>query len=261
MRAILSLLKLLFGYRRAMGELRKALAQQTLIEAVLNPFRAGDYESALEAAESIKAASGECHEYCFYRGTLLMYLSRFEESEKWLRKLVAIPQSDNKLSALGWSTLGALYLAQRRLDEAMDCFEQALTAWPERGSAYRDIAEVWLRRGDSPSEALKNATIAVEKDRTRDHGAKEVHDLNLGENLATLAWATAVVSRDQKQVDQLVTEAADLVRGGSVQTVAQAHSALNNLSKSAQHFDEAARIDPKGLWGRAARAAAAGVAK
>jgi len=92
--------------------------------------------------------------------------------------------------------------------------------------------------------------------------------LNLSENLATLAWATAVVSHDQEQVDRLVSEAADLVRGGSVQTVAQVHyhcgqayTALNNFLKSEQHFEEASRVDPNGLWGRTARAARAGAAK
>jgi len=268
MRTILSLLKLLFSHSKAMRSLRSALGKNALIDSVLIPFRAGDYESALQAAEAINTADGESHEYCFYRGTILMYLSRFEESEKWLRKLTAIRQSDNKLSAIGWSTFGALFLAQRRLDEAMECFRKAYNIWPERGSADRDIAEVWLCRGDSPSEALKHATLAVEKDRTRDHGSKEVHDLNLSENLATLAWATAVVSHDQEQVDRLVSEAADLVRGGSVQTVAQVHyhcgqayAALNNFLKSEQHFEEASRVDPNGLWGRTARAARAGAAK
>jgi len=84
-----------------------------------------------------------------------------------------------------------------------------------------------------------------------------------------LAWAVAESSRDRTEVDRLVSEAVPMIEtahlssgnGAAQPVIAQVHyycgrayAALGDPVKGSQHFEEAARQDPKGKWGRHARA-------
>lgn len=274
MRSLVQLLRMLimglvyaFRHRKATAKLRSLTEQQNTIHSVLDAFRRGDYETALQAAEGLRTEGSWTPEYCFFRGSMLTHLGQFDEAEKWLRENVA-REKDNKRSALNYSTLGQLLVHQQRYDQAMDCFATSLRLWPNRGSTHRDIAEAWLRRGNRPSEALQSARLAVDKDRAVEGVSREVRDVNLGEDLATLAWAVAVASRERAEVDRLAAEAVSLVGSHPISSVAQVHyhsgqayAALGDPGRSAYHFEEAARIDPQGVWGRAARAMETGVSR
>jgi tetratricopeptide (TPR) repeat protein len=168
-----------------------------------------------------------------------------------------------RLTALSRSALGELYLDRGRYNEALRCFEAGLKDWPGKGGFHRGIAETWLRKGGSATEALKWAKLAVDEERASKEYTEELRDTNLGEALATLAWAVAAESRDQTEVNRLVAEAESKVGTLSVASSAQvqylsgrAYEALGDRTRSAEHFEEASRIDPRGRWGRAARAAA-----
>ena len=260
------LVKVLFGYRshvRSMDQIRSAQSHMSAIEDILGSYREGDYESALKAAEQLKGRPEHAASYFFFSGTMLMNLGRLEEAEQFLRRNVT-SAPDNKRKALGYSSLGQVLLEMNRIDEAVQCFETSLTYWPQRGSAHRDIAEAWLRRGNRSGRAVEFAQLAVEEDRERENPTghkegQEVCNLNLGEDLATLAWAIAVDSHNRAQVDQLVGEALPLVTS-AVSPSAQAHYhsgraylELGDSPKSSEYFAAAARIDPNGMWGRAAR--------
>jgi len=264
---IKALIALVTGHRRytkSMGQLRTYSLQSNAIEAVLDAYRRGDYRAALDAAQSMKDNPQLAASYFFFSGIMLMNLGRFQEAEQLLRRhLTAAP--DDKRAALANSSLGHLLVELERYDEAMDCFQASLRHWPNRGSAHRDIAEACLRRGGPVSEAFNWAQLAVQEDRARDNPTgspqmQEVCDINLAEDLATLAWAVAAGSRDRAQVDRLVDEAVSLV-GTSASPAALvrchaglAYCALGDAAKSDEHFREAIRIDPHGLRGRSARA-------
>jgi tetratricopeptide (TPR) repeat protein len=117
--------------------------------------------------------------------------------------------------------------------------------------------DAWLRRGN-PAEALNWARVAVEKGRASTQESR----LDLSTNLAMLAWAVASASGDRDEVDLAVDEAVSLAKARPVPaSCAQVHvnsgrayAALGDWRKSQEHFDAAARIDPNGLWGRAAKA-------
>jgi len=223
----------------------------------MQAYRRGDYETALRATEGLRAADQETS-YCFFRGSMLMHLGRLDEAEPLQRRAV-LRQSDPRRSALAYSQLGQNLQEQGRYDDAMDCFEAALRRCPGKGSVYRHLAELQLHRGDCPTEALKWANMATGAERASEAetpGMEEVNRLNLGLALSALAWAVAVARQDRARVDQLMNEAIPLMGSNAKPYLAQAHyhagraySALGDLGKQAEHFDEAARLDPKGTWG------------
>ena len=129
-----------------------------------------------------------------------------------------------------------------------------------------------MRRGGLASDSLQWAQRAVQEDRDRSRESlngppeiREVCNINLAEDLATLAWAVAAGSRDRAEVDRLVNEAVNLVGTASSPAAlvhchsGQAYLSLGDSAQSDRHFGEAARIDPNGFRGRSARAMTAAV--
>jgi tetratricopeptide (TPR) repeat protein len=242
------------------------------IDALMAPYRKGDYAAALQAVECLRSYP---RDYCFFRGAILVQLGDLKEAEPLLLQSIALSEQPEralldttfgrsiKLTALSRSELGELYLEQSRYDDALRCFEASLRDWPRRGATHRAIAETLLRRGDDPAGALKWARLAVEEDRASRTSTQEVRETNLGEDLGTLAWAVAVASHDGAEVDRLVSEALSVVGTHLVTSSARveyhsglAFAALGDTARRARHLENAARIDSRGRWGRAARAAA-----
>jgi tetratricopeptide (TPR) repeat protein len=246
---------------RIVAVLRSRSAIFTAIKAVMEPHRRGDYDASLQACEGFRRGGEVTAPYCFHRGANLAHLGRLEEAEVWLRRNVVI-QKDKRLLAVGFTTLGHLMLQAGRFDEAQECFETSLRHFPGRGSGYRSMAELCLLRRDSPAEALRWAKLAVGREQAARALPPWLRKMNLGEDLAMLAWATADDSHNASEVARLVAEAVASVGASSVQSTAQVHyqsgcayAELGDLRSSALHFEEAARVDLQGHWGRAARAA------
>jgi tetratricopeptide (TPR) repeat protein len=230
---------------------------------MLDAYRQGDYEAALREVEGLQEVPASYH---FFRGGFLMQLARFDEAETALKNSLKL-KADPKLSAIGWSTLGELRLQQRCYDEGIEFFSTSLKDWPEWASGHRHMAEAWLWKGNA-GEALKWASKAVEMERSapppQEANARENYDYSLSEELATLAWAVAEASKDRGEVEQLVGEAVPLVGKRAAVPAAQvrylsgrAYAALGESAKSKELFEEAASIDPHGMWGRASKKASA----
>lgn len=241
-----------FAYRKD----RAGRALNGMIELWLDAYRRGAYEEALRVAESIKRPA-----YCFFRGSMLLQLGKLDEAERLLRESVSNKKETDKEIGANYAALAELLSQRRRYDEALKCCESSLRFYPNRSSTHREIVEVWLRRGDGPAEALRFARLAVEEGRSVKALTPEIHDLDLSGALATLAWATAVVDNAEEAVDGAVAEAILLSESTKViPVIAQVHyqagcayRALGNTGKGEHHFQEAARIDRKGIFGRAAR--------
>jgi tetratricopeptide (TPR) repeat protein len=210
-----------------------------------------------------------------------MELGRLDEAEDSLNRAAALAESTElnagvggrgwggpgamereiRESALCTSTLGDLRMEQGRFDDAVKCYEASLRDWPGHGPFHAQLAAACLCRGGPAEEAVKCATEAVELDRSSKGGEPEVHNMNLSEDLAALAWAVATASKEQAQVYRLVDEATTLSTAASVPTLAQvrfrsglAYAALGDDARARTFWEEASRIDAQGRWGRAARA-------
>jgi tetratricopeptide (TPR) repeat protein len=182
----------------------------------------------------------------------------------WLRRNIAMHAEDKEKRhlAIGLTTLGHLLLQARRYDEAQECFEKSLGHFPERSSGYRSMAELCLLRGYNPAEALRWAELAIRHAQADWQISPELRNMNLGEDMATLAWATAADSHSASEVSRLAVEAVASVGTTNVVSRAQvyyqlgcAYRELGDIRTGAQHYEEAAKLDPQGQWGRAAQAA------
>jgi tetratricopeptide (TPR) repeat protein len=256
LRLLIRVLILGASHRKSMSKLRQSSDKLAAHNRMMDAYRRGDYESALKELESAKHNDNS---YEFFRGSILMELGELEEAEKLLRKNALLEKRDHQ-SSIAYSSLGEVMQEQERFDEAMDCFQASLRHMPDRGSAHRNIAEVLLVQKKNRDEALMWAKTAVEKERASAPRSEEVKTVNLSENLAALAWATAATSHDRQAVNQLLAEAIAMVENGAVSVAARVHysagrayAELGELSESVAKWEKASTLDPKGRWGRAAR--------
>jgi tetratricopeptide (TPR) repeat protein len=231
---------------------------------VMDAYRRGDYEEALRQSEGLKLLGEVTAAYCFHRGANLGHLGRLDEAEVWLRRNIGMHEENGRtrLRAIGLTALGQVMLQAARYQDAEECFEKSITLWPERGRGYRYVAELCLLRGGSYTDALRWAECAVSREKACAENPAEVMKLNLGEHLATLAWATAAASHDTTAVALLAGDAIASLDDAVVESTAQvkyqlglAFAHLGDRETAAQYYGEAARLDRNGHWGRAAKAA------
>lgn len=260
-----------FWAHKGHRQIARGMRTISAINAVMAAYRDGDYETGLQKAEALKDPLNpfkKSAEYCFFRGTMLHHLGRLQEAEASLREGLPLEDEASR-RALAYNTLATVLMDQSRYPEAIAFFENAASAWPGRGSSHAGIAEVWLRQGREFPEALQQARQAVEIDRAASGMKKEALDSRLGEDLAILAWAVAANSTltansgAATEVDSLLVESFKLCGTNTKPILAQIHyqagkayEALEMPEKAREHFRQAAEVDPKGIYGRLARAAA-----
>ncbi len=81
------------------GAIARAIRTTKAISAVMAAYRDGDYRTALQKAESLKDGSSNTAEYCFFRGSMLHHLGKFDEAESNLREGLAF-ETDPRQRAL-----------------------------------------------------------------------------------------------------------------------------------------------------------------
>lgn len=230
-----------------------------VVAADLAAYRRGDYEAQLRAVQPLKVWKPEA--YFGFRGGALLELGRLQEAEACFRRSLAMRR--NPLSrAIGESQLGNVLREQQRYTEAIACYERAIAEWPKRGGGHREIAQTLLRQGVQPAEALRRARTAADIDEVNTTLGAEVRDLNVGAALATLAWAEAVNGGNAAKVERWLEKAFPLcpetcvpVRAKVHHHAGRAYAALGKTDESVREFERAASLDPKGTYGRLAKAA------
>ena len=263
-----SLLKLLwqvlsgvFQYRRAMKGVDALSRQSQRRDAVIQAFTRGDYRGGLLLTEELRDKGKPTADYWFYRGAFLLELGTDDaQAEESLRNCIPMQESP-QLKALTLSTLALVLIRRERYDEAQRCIEDALLCWPGKGSFFRDLAEISLRRGDNPSVALELASKGVEAESHAGSSEPGVAHLNLAENLATLGWAIAAARGQASEVEQRVDRALRNLDAAVVQSCSQVHyhaglafSILGDREKSQRQLRSAISFDAQGRAGRDAKA-------
>lgn len=251
------ILEVILNFRMAEKNLRTAMNRHNAGPQVMmmQAFVRGEYQQAL----AISTAAQHGVTVGVFDGALLMQVGRLNEAERMISEALT-RETEPRSTALAHCVLGEVYMFQHQYDKALSCYNSALSLWPERGGTYRAIAEVGLRRGEDPSVVLQWARLAVEKEKASQGIVPMTKVANVGAELATLAWAVAVSSRNAPEVEKLLSEADSYCAGIPVSSIAQVHfygamacAALGHEAKRAQHLKAAARIDPNGVWGREAQ--------
>jgi tetratricopeptide (TPR) repeat protein len=230
----------------------------------MSAYRSGDYATALDKVEELKAGEMGTAPYYFFRGSILRQLGRLKEAEEALRQALFLEKYFQQ-QALASNTLAVVLCDQRRFKEAIEFYELASRAWPDRGASLRGIAEVLLYEGQDLARALEMSRRAVEIDR-RAHGLpKKILDERLGEDISVLAWAGASNGHNSDDTASLLTKAFHLCESSSIPVRAQQHYhagraflLLSNTDEAREHLAKAAGIDPQGTYGRRALSALTG---
>lgn len=268
--AIVALLICIVSYftwgKRGHRQIKRGLQSISALEATMAAYRSGDYNEVLKQAPRLKKGLEDTAAFHFFRGKALYQLGQFEEAEANLRKGFAL-ETDVRRAALVHQALGSTVLEQGRYADAVSYYEKCVEAWPDRGCGHRAIAEALLRKGDDKAEALLHARRAVEIDGTAEALTPEIHNSNLAEAQATLAWAIAENSAGNpgvaEEVEQLLSRAFPMGLSDSTATLAELHYhagraylALGLTEKAAEHLRKAEAADPQGNIARLARSAA-----
>lgn len=190
---------------------------------------------------------------------MLRYLGRPKEAEASLREGLFLEKQPRQ-RALAFNTLASVLMDLERYAEAVEFYENASRAWPDRGSSHRGIAEVFLRQGREFQEALARAQRAVAIDKRATGLPKEALRHRLGEDLAVLAWALSVSGAGLGTIEFVSGESVRLCADGAKAILAEAHYhigqaylALHKSDEGREHFRSASEIDPKGIFGAMAR--------
>lgn len=243
------LIQTYFHYRKGVEAIRTGKGASHSQDVMMKAYLKGDYQTAFFRAVDP-----------FFKGMMMMQMGQLGPAEQILQQ-VAASSKEPRLGAIANSVLGQVLVEEKQYDRAMECLRTAQILWEVRGFAERRMAELWLRRGGNSAEALRLARRGLEKERSFEGLSPDSRNMNLRETTATLAWAVAVESHDAAEVDRLLAEANSIPAvDHPVDTTALMHlhfgyayAALGDMDKSVHHLDEAARIDPNGLAGRAAR--------
>lgn len=230
-----------------------------ILKAQIAAYSRGDYQAQANIVQGFRVKGSEPNDYLFLHGTACFELGRLEQAEREIRRSLE-KETNAQLQITCRDQLGRVYMEQSRWEEASECFRQCIAQNPKRGGSHRSMAEWLLRRGEQPEAALQAARRAVDADRAektrRGWLGKEVHNSNLAESLAILAWALARNHGDPAEVDRAVKEAfalADATKPILTElhyAAGQAYAALGNAGESSRHFQRGVEIDPVGNYGR-----------
>lgn len=211
----------------------------------------GRYDQALRIVPFV-AVSGAGR--CYLRGDALTDAGRYEEAERMLRAAIDRVGAMKVNIGLALEDLGNVLLDTGRFEEAQQCFQRATGIYPKRSPSASGMAEVFLRQGIYPENALTHAERALDLFRAGDE--RFSNRWRLGGILATKAWALAACGRGaeaREAIDAALKGPARKTKGPLAQVHYNAGMALLALSErqgAREHFARGAALDPAGRWGR-----------
>jgi len=235
------------------------LAYQLLdVRLTIRSVNRTDYDGALRSVRLFHFFSPQGGVTLRQSGIILLLAGRYREAEDALRRsLAGLSAGPDQAVALDY--LGETLMELGRNEEAQRSFEASLHAAPGFRRPYRGMAEIVLRQGRSPQQALEY----VEQVRGG-RGFSWTGRLNRkteDDYWALKAWALAEVGRSGEVA--LAIEAAFKATNKKSRTEMAATSyrcgmamqATGNQSAANEYFKRAQELDPHGRRGTLAKAA------
>lgn len=211
----------------------------------------GHYDAALRLARFLFRGAGGAQ---FVRGDILVTAGRYAEAEAVLREGLAVVRNPiDRMMLL--EDLGHVLLEAGKYGEAQRSYESARELMPKRSVPDRSLAELLLRQGIEPEQALELANRALELYRGSPHERLTCRE-RLGETLSVHAWALAVRGRSAEAIEaieQALKTPARKSRPALAHVrfnAGMAMRALGNRSAANEHFHRGAEWDPSGRWGK-----------
>lgn len=219
----------------------------------------GDYDDALNIIRWTNFYNPSGIEPLRMSGHMLVLAGRYREAEETLRRSLA---SSHARQSYGFALeyLGDALMEQGRYEEAMRSYEAALHAFPWRHRPYRGMAELLLRRGEKPAQALEYVENIVDFSGLswwQRKGNGKLQDDYWG----LKAWALARVGRTS-EVAEAIENALKHTDKSAAPDMASTHyragmalQTLERESEANEHFNAAIKFDPHGRRGTLAKAA------
>jgi len=195
-----------------------------------------------------------CRGRGYLRGDVLTAAGRYEEAERALRKAIGHSGGLKVDTVLALEDLGNVLMDTGRFEEARRCFRDAADILPSRSPWATGTAEVLLRQGIYPKNALTHHQTALNLFRS---GVERITDgWRFGGILATKAWALAACDRGAEAREAIVAALNSPARK-TKGPLAQVHYkagmsllALSDCQGAEEHFASGSQLDPTGRWGR-----------
>ena len=116
-------------------------------------YRANEPAKAVAAFQKARAVAGDHPILRLNEGTALMALKQWQQAEGSLRAaLKGLPSEQKREQAVGYYSLGNLYFAQSRWDEAAKAYIEALKRTPNDWDAKFNLELVLRRLQQPPSQ-------------------------------------------------------------------------------------------------------------
>ena len=189
------------------------------------------------------------------RGEILAEAGRYQDAERLLR--LSIERSNTKESGIALLDLGNVLMETGRYAEALRALEGASGIRPADSQPWRGRAELLLRQGLDPNQALEHAETALTLCRAS-RRERLVDRSRMGVTLSVKGWALAACGRGaeaRQAIDEALKGPARRTRSPLAHIHYNAGMALIAFSDHAgatAHFRRAAELDPEGRWGRLA---------
>ncbi len=221
------------NFERMRGNVDKALEldpdnESSLIaKTMIAVVAEWDLPASLEAGEKLARMYPNHPHAIGWHATGLFFAKRFDEAEEFLLRAVEI----DPLSIANWRSLGDVYMASGRCDDAIATYQRALNLAPGTGRFNGRIARCKLFQGDLVQARAYNALEPVE-------WVRETNDLIIdGRSDTGPEWQARVDAYEQKYG-----------YGNSYQ-MAEIYADAGDLDKTFEWLGHTARVkDPGGPW-------------
>jgi len=219
--------------------------------------RRGDYDGALKIIRWFHFYNTSGTEPLRLSGHYLLLAGRYREAEDSLRRSLASSHA-SKNYAFALEYLGDAQMEQGRYNEATRSYEAALHAFSWVRRPYRGMAEMLLRQGKNPEQALEYVELILDSAGLA-WQERQLNDSAKDDYWGLKAWALARLGRSS-EVETAIENALKATNKTSHPDLATTHyragmamQALGNQSSANEHFKQALELDPQGRRGTLAQ--------